>query len=420
MSLCLPPLTDGSSSEPRSLLDWLRGIDASTTLQGSLRAWPPPHTNEPSCVAGDGDSLWIQPDARNGWIGIYRRLAPEAWLRHEVGNALTAALGWIHLGREQPERLPQALERLERTLGDARSWLQQDEELPADPVDLVTVARGAIANLEAEAERAGVRLRLRAPTSLFVPIAATHLRSIVWNLVRNALEASSPGATVYVHLKALGDRAMLTVHDEGHGMDAATLRRVLRSRYSSKGADRGIGLRLVRHLVERLGGRLRIDSEPGAGSSIRIQLPAAADAAHTEPILPRTPSAPLRPPLSPDAPRVLLVEDDPDLRMLMASLLRSAGCRVVATASAREAQNAQGPFALLVTDEHLPDARGSTLWQRLFARGTVHHGVLCSGDPGARAEHEALRLLRKPFAPETLLRLVSEMLSPPASQRTTR
>ncbi len=400
------------------LAEWLRARGAADTLVQGARRWPPEQAdgNDEVLLRGSGTRLLLQPLEGGAWLGLFQSEHAERWLRHEVGNALTAALNWLRMGAVRPERLAEANRRAEEALRNARAWLLAESGALEEEKegDMAAVTRQVATVLQAEAESNRVRLHLRAPSRLRVAAPIVHLRSIVWNLVRNALEASASGGQVFVRLERTEEHALLLVCDEGHGMDAKTLRRVLQESFSSKGADRGVGLHLVRRLVERLGGRLRIDSAPGEGACIQVRLPVAPErpARHPEVHGAAKPSA-TGPRSERGAPRVLLVEDDPELRSLMSSVLRGAGYQVVTAASAREAHRSGGPFALLVTDEHLPDSLGSLLWERLSAAGQVERGVLCTGDPAVVPEHEHLRLLVKPFTPETLLRTVTEVVPPP-------
>ena len=337
-----------------------------------------------------------------------------AWLRHEVANALTAADGWLEVARREPDRAEEAVERARIVLRLAREWLEPPtpSSPEKDTVDAARLFEEAATTLGPWASGLGVRIESSVPgDSLPVAAPAWQLRSIFWNLLRNAIEASSPGATVRGQAARAGDRVVVRVEDAGRGMDAEALRRATLRGFSTKGAGRGVGLSLVRALVERLGGRIRFDSSPGLGTQVRVDLPAAR--AHPPPTPPGRHDAvereaPEGATASLDGCHVLLVEDDPDLLELSRWLLGRHGARVTAATTVAAARNLAGPFDVLVVDERLPDGSGSTLAGQLLTRWPEAALILTSGAPDELSGPPGAMLLRKPFEPSALLVAVQQ------------
>ena len=104
---------------------------------------------------------------------------------------------------------------------------------------------------------------------------ARSLTQAIRAVIKNAIDASPPDAPIEVELSDLGARLRIAVRDRGSGMSAEVLGRVGEPFYTTKPPDRGMGLGLFlsRTVVEQLGGELRIDSAPGRGTSVVIDLP---------------------------------------------------------------------------------------------------------------------------------------------------
>ena len=211
--------------------------------------------------------------------------------------------------------------------------------------------------------------------------------------------------TANVHQLQLGRYVELAVTDTGHGMNADTQTRIFEPFYSTKvaGIGTGLGLSIAHGIVAQAGGRVSVYSEPGHGTTFRIQLPVAsgvyeiATSEHIE--APRT-----LPPLD-----VLVVDDHADVRDVAARILRDAGCTVLAAATAEEARRIcvshEGAIDLVLLDVVLPDGRGDLLIDQLRELRPTMRFVLMSGYPvgalnGAGAPPKDL--LSKPFSPSEL------------------
>ncbi|WP_342153282.1 CHASE3 domain-containing protein [Methylorubrum sp. SB2] len=258
------------------------------------------------------------------------------------------------------------------------------------------------------------------------------LESAVLNLALNARDAMPGGGRLTIELgnKVLdeeyarhhaevvpGDYAMVAVSDTGHGMTPEVVARVFEPFFTTKpdGKGTGLGLAMVFGFVKQSGGHVKIYSEPGEGTTVKIYLPRAIGAAAVLP--PRT-GSPVELPRG--SATVLVVEDEPAVREIACAILANLGYRVLEAADGEEALRVFGANAasveLLLTDVVLPGkVRGRELAERVRAvrpevrvvfmsgyteNSIVHHGRLDDG----------VQLIGKPFKREQLARKVAETL----------
>ncbi|WP_342152046.1 CHASE3 domain-containing protein [Methylorubrum sp. SB2] len=266
------------------------------------------------------------------------------------------------------------------------------------------------------------------------------LESAVLNLALNARDAMPGGGRLTIELgnKVLddhyardhaevvaGDYAMLAVSDTGHGMTPEVVKRVFEPFFTTKpdGKGTGLGLAMVFGFVKQSGGHVKIYSEPGEGTTVKIYLPRAMGVV---PVAGQRSVAPVELPRG-DA-TVLVVEDEPAVREIACAILSDLGYRVLEASDGEEALRMFGANAnaidLLLTDVVLPgEVRGRTLSERILAmrpevrvlfmsgyteNSIVHHGRLDDG----------VMLIGKPFKREQLAIKVAEALGhpvPPAS-----
>jgi CheY-like chemotaxis protein len=224
----------------------------------------------------------------------------------------------------------------------------------------------------------------------------------------------------YPELKP-GDYVLLAISDTGAGMSADVQASIFEPFFTTKGVGEGSGLGLSTcyGIVKQSGGHITVYSELGRGTTFKIYLPQAGQQ-------PKTAVSRLD---SPGLPRgtetILLVEDDPALCEMAATLLRRLGYRVLAAANGIEALSLKqrldtGHVDLLFTDVVLPHMSGSELADRVRAsnphtrilftsayteNAIVHQGVLSKG----------VALLQKPFTPSTLARKIRDVLDEPGA-----
>jgi PAS domain S-box-containing protein len=220
-----------------------------------------------------------------------------------------------------------------------------------------------------------------------------------------------------------GDYVMLAITDTGAGMSEEVKAHLFEPFFSTKGVGRGTGLGLstCHGIIKQSGGHIGLYSEPGRGTTFKIYLPQ---------VEPQT-KIPMQRLNSPDLPRgtetILLVEDDPALREMAATLLRRLGYTVLAAANGIEAlslkqQRDNGHIDLLFTDVVMPHMNGQELSERVRAlyphtrilftsayteNAIVHQGVLDQG----------VALLQKPFTPSALAHKLREVLDQPNASK---
>jgi CheY-like chemotaxis protein/two-component sensor histidine kinase len=258
--------------------------------------------------------------------------------------------------------------------------------LEVQPIDPAEVIRAAMATLQPAAEARGIEvsLDLRADAGR-VRGDSNRLQQVVWNLLSNAIKFSAPGGRVSVLLEAREGLVEISVQDEGQGISADFLPHVFdRFRQADSSMSRrhgglGLGLSIVRQLVELHGGTVRAASDgEGRGATFTISLPQMATWAGEVPGPVRGAGS-----LEGDATalagvRVLLVEDDPDSRDLLARILQLNGAGVAVATSAEEALDtvAGGAFDLLISDIGMPGVDGYELLRRLRSRPAEEGGTL--------------------------------------------
>jgi signal transduction histidine kinase len=119
-----------------------------------------------------------------------------------------------------------------------------------------------------------VSIEVDVPTHLQVPVDEAQVRSMLVNLLQNAVQASEPGARVWLEATCDGDEVSIVVRDEGRGIDPADLDRIWDPFFTTRTDGTGLGLALVRKTVTAHGGRLSVQSEPGRGTTFSVSLPA--------------------------------------------------------------------------------------------------------------------------------------------------
>jgi signal transduction histidine kinase len=286
-------------------------------------------------------------------------------IAHDFNNALNAILGQTGvlsaLVGDQPPAAA-ALERLRQVALTGAATIRRVQEFSGQrrDRDFARLDLGQLVSLAAD------ELRARAPADITVDVAAIRcavdgnadeLGELIRVLVDNAVEAMPDGGSLLLELGPAGSEVALVVADSGIGMSASVRRRALDPFFTTKGSRaKGLGLALAWGVVRRHGGVLEIDSQLGRGTRVRIRLPAAVGADAEAP----RPADVVRP--AEASRRVLLVEDDPDNREAMASLLALGGFDVTAAdcGAAGVRAFADGRFDVVLTDLGLPDMDG---WQ---------------------------------------------------------
>jgi signal transduction histidine kinase/ActR/RegA family two-component response regulator len=301
-----------------------------------------------------------------------------AVLSHELRTPLSAIVGWSHLIKTpgvDSATICRALDVIDRNVGRELHLIEDllDVSRPAagtlqvraDSVDLATIVSAALDSIGPAAEAKAIGLDMDVdPCGLLVAGDASRLQHVVWNLLSNAVKFTPKGGRVDLSLRQVDADAEIVVRDTGGGIAPEFLPHVFdRFRQASAGTARaheglGLGLAVVRHLVEAYGGRVRAESPGvGRGSTFTVRLPlraAPADVA-IDPV-PGTGAMTSR-------TRVLIVDDNADARDLSQYILQRTGATVDTAASAVQALQLVEvqPFDVLVADIGMPNQDGYAL-----------------------------------------------------------
>jgi len=295
-------------------------------------------------------------------------------------------------------------------------------------VEPARVIEAAIARLRPRAELRSVRIEATLDPSLTLLADPDRLGQVVANLVANAIKFTPSGGRVEVRLDRAGLVARIQVIDRGEGISREFLPHVFEDfRQADASSTRaygglGIGLALVKSLVELQGGRVSAES-PGEdeGATFTVDLPLAGSqppAGAPEPPEGRGPGADL----SLTGIRVLVVDDDPDLREVLQCLLERCGAEVTAAGSAAEALEAldRAMPDVLLSDIAMPGESGCDLMRKVAARpgGSDLPAAALSAHSREQDRRQALAAgfrmhLAKPFVPEAVVAAVAGLAGRP-------
>ncbi|MFT3773582.1 MAG: ATP-binding protein [Minicystis sp.] len=361
-----------------------------------------------------------------------------ATLSHELRTPLTSILGWAQLGRQKQlseEALQRALACIERN-ALAEAQLIDDVldtaritsgklTLATEIVDPGAVVHEAIEVVRLSAEARGVILDVAvAPGTPEVIGDPPRLRQVMWNLLSNAVKFTPGGRHVRVSVDRAGSKVRIGVADEGEGITAGMLPHVFDRFWQADSSPTrrhgglGLGLAIVKDLVALHGGEVRAASDgPGKGAVFTVTLPVAA-------VRPAGAAAGIegQPAACGDGEirgvRVLVVDDDPSTREVIAAALRACGAEVETAESMPAALTAlaRREVDVLVSDIGMPEASGYDLigalrrsprWQRLPALALTAYGGAENVQKALRAGFQAH--VAKPVSPAHLVHLVARL-----------
>jgi signal transduction histidine kinase/ActR/RegA family two-component response regulator len=365
-----------------------------------------------------GARVHLQRTERMSAVGML-----VAGVAHEINNPLTSILGHAELLQRRPYepadpgKIEQIREAAERCARIVRNLLLFARDTGAErrPLDLSELVR-RVTEMEANELRVrGVKLQLELAASVRVVGNAGQLQQVLVNLVTNALHAisgKSGAGRLRIMVAASGPQALLEVEDDGPGILPELREEVFRPLYTTKAAGEGtgLGLAICRDIVVGHGGTLNVTSGAWRGALFRIALP-----------LPEAPplleSAPSPPPQDLPGLRVLVVDDEPSLRELMARVLQDAGCEITAAADGESALSALAfDPDVVVSDVRMPVMGGALLYERCRAQKPhlQERFVFITGDTASRETWQFLadsgcETLQKPFGVDTLVEAVGRV-----------
>ena len=359
-------------------------------------------------------------------------------IAHDFNNLLTVIIGNTELMEETEDKSLRDLAKMAREAADRAAELTSrllafSRKQPLDPkaIDI----NALISNMDGLIRRAiGGQLEIKTVLGddlWHVYVDPSQLENALLNLAINARDAMPNGGHLTIETGniridnaavadqagfAPGDYLLVTVSDTGTGMDKDTLAHAFEPFFTTKdvGKGSGLGLSMIYGFVKQSRGHVRIDSEPGQGTTVRIYLPRAADDVALARQEPRDGSLPR------GSEKILLVEDDAMVRDMVVMQLGHLGYRVVSTANGSEALAAlkrEDGFDLLFTDVVMPGGlNGRQLadeaWKLIpglhviFTSGYAESAVVQHGRPDQR-----VHLLKKPFRRRDLAMKVRDALA---------
>ena len=339
------------------------------------------------------DELLVSAHAARIEAEVANRAKDEflSTLSHELRTPLNAMLGWAQLLRSRKldeATIARGLEAIERNargqtaliedLLDISRIITGKLRLSTRPVELIPLIEAAIDTVSPSAEAKSIRIQsVLDPWAGPVSGDPDRLQQVIWNLLSNAIKFTPKQGRIQVRLERINSHVEITFSDTGQGIRADFLPYVFdRLRQADSTTTRshgglGIGLAIVRHLVELHGGTVHVQSPgEGQGATFMVNLPLAVvlKTNELERIHPTAESGmPFDRAPSLDGLQVLLVDDEADARDLIKTVLQQCGAEVTAVASTGEALKAVDRLKLdvLVSDIGMPGEDGYTLIRKL-------------------------------------------------------
>jgi signal transduction histidine kinase len=328
-----------------------------------------------------------------------------ATLSHELRTPLNSILGWAQLLRkgtldeDTARRAINTIERSTKSLNEIIGDLLEVSrivtgkfKLQVGPVRLGRIIEAALDAVRPALAAKGIHLQLSLDPDVGVVSGdPSRLQQVVWNLLSNAIKFTPPGGRVKVMLEKVGEDARITVEDSGEGIDPAFLPYVFDrfaqadSTFARKHGGLGLGLAIVRHLVEMHGGRVSAESSGiGNGAAFRISIPTlnawALRNEYSHLIPPEKTTGPLtRRTLQ--GLRILVVDDEADARELLTEVLEQRGARVIAVGSAHAALETLAELGrsllphVLISDIGMPGQDGFELIHKVRTKFGSHKRI---------------------------------------------
>jgi PAS domain S-box-containing protein len=343
-------------------------------------------------------------------------------IAHDFNNIITGISGYATLAQQglddtDPRRadlgeITRAARRASDLTRQLLTFARRQVTTPqrVDLAELTRQAQGLLRQLAGET----IALELDLPAAPVVAmIDPAQFEQVLTNLVLNACHAMPHGGAVQIRLETIGTDVVLSVADRGTGIAPEVLPHIFEPFFTTKapGSGNGLGLSMVRGIVEEASGTIDVRSRVGQGSTFMVRLPVLE---HTGAHTPQDGPMPV-------APRgkglVLMVEDEPQVRALTSRVLAQLGYEVLAAEDGTEALALaaahHGPIALLLTDMVMPRMGGGELVRRMRELLPELPVLLMSGysEELVAAEHPDHPFLAKPFTPAELAEAVRRVLA---------
>jgi PAS domain S-box-containing protein len=358
-----------------------------------------------------------------------------AGVAHNLNNSLTVIQGRAQLllmrsaadegNKKSLEVITQAVGDCSQTLRRLLDFSRRNASRNSVAVDLSELVTSSVEiarpKWQAESARTGtIEIRVNAPQPVMALGNASELREVVLNLIFNAVDAMSQGGTIEIGTSMEGSTARFWVADDGAGMTQEIIARIFEPFYSTKGErGTGLGLSASHGIIENHGGDINVSSEPGKGTRFDVILPLH----ESKPAVVATPAMPAG---ETKSARVLVVEDEEKVRVLLNDAFRTGGHDVTEATTGAEALKRldAGEFDLMVCDLGLPELSGLHV-----ARWVKEHQpnlpvIIASGfaDMITDEDYEKARIddvIRKPYSVADVLSRANAILARQASERET-
>ncbi len=363
---------------------------------------------------------------------------------HELRTPLTAMVGWISLlrgaridgpqrehGLAVIDRNARSLARLIDDLLDITSNESRRIALSPEPLDLGALAASVVDSLAPVIRESAIPVRTSWGPGCVVHGDVERLQQVVWNLLTNALRYTPRGGRIEVSVTRDAETISLRVGDTGRGLTRDELSQVFNRFWRAdgesgrSGGGLGIGLAIVRSIVDLHGGRVTVESDgPLRGSTFTVTLPAARDASDARDTHAAAPDAC---PIDLAGMRVLVVDDDADTRELMEMLLTLHGAEVSSVSSGPDALAALRTrrVDVLLSDVAMPGMDGLSLVRTLRAAGDATPAIAVTaytqtGDHASTRDAGFTAHVAKPIDPPHLLALLARIRSDGSSSAPTQ
>lgn len=372
-----------------------------------------------------------------------------ATVSHELRTPLNAIIGWSHLikhGNLDEPTLNRAVETIDR---NAKSQAQLIEDildvsrmitgklrLNNEPVDIASVINAAIDSVQLAIDSKDIHLQLTLdPSARHTVGDASRLQQVVWNLLSNAIKFTPHGGSIDVKVERAGENLQISVSDSGQGIDPAFLPYIFERFCQADGSTTrqhgglGLGLAIVRHLVELHGGTIKAESDGlNRGATFMVSLPLAPAPKSRQRIVVHEVAtnngadsaiASLR---SLEEVKVLLVDDDADTLHILGVLLEDSKATVQMASSVAEALDALRWYRpdVVVSDLAMPDEDGYSFIKKLRALESNGHQMPAVALTSYVRIEDRTRALSagfnmfvpKPVQPDELINAIANLVEP--------
>ncbi|MBD1822103.1 PAS domain S-box protein [Cyanobacteria bacterium FACHB-DQ100] len=364
-----------------------------------------------------------------------------AVLSHELRSPLNPILGWARLLQTRQFDEPgtkRALETIERNaklqtqliddLLDISRILRGKMALNVCPVNLATVIDAALETVQLAAEAKGIEIQRTVSGDIgSISGDSGRLQQIVWNLLSNAVKFTPNGGQIEIYLEQVGIEAKIQVRDTGKGITPEFLPHVFEYFRQEDGSTTrkfgglGLGLAIARYFTELHGGTVKAESPgEGCGATFTVLLPISNDE-NRENLDEVKPSISVVEMLPLTNLRILVVDDDADMRELICTVLEQAGAQVKVTTSAIEALETLQVFKpdVLLSDIGMPEIDGYELLRRIRNQWCEQNeqipAIALTAYAGEIDQQQALAVgfqqhIAKPVEPEALVKAISTLM----------